>query len=369
MRRCASVLPLLALVLAGCGSTPDVLEVNDVAMARWESLSDARSRRTITRSFEAAGLRTEDYRIGPEDVVAISVFEWVLREETRILEARVSQSGHVVLPVIGVLAAAGRTTAELQQDVERILTRRSILKSPRVTVEVKEFQSKRVSVVGAVQEPGVYTLHQNATTLLDVLSLAGGPDERAGEAAYVFRTGRGVGPIRSASPVSLDLETGEAEKAKRVELRNIPPDRAVVDRVTVDLYELLELGDLSLNMVLVAGDVVHVPEAARFYVFGYVREPGGFPLKRPTTVLDAIALARGLREREASPERCILKRRTPRGEVVVPLDLKSIARGEAPNHFLRAGDIIEVQQSSGKGFLLALWDGFKSIVSIAVPIL
>jgi len=364
-----SLLPLVALAVAGCAAAPEVLEVNEAAMARWESLTDTRSRRTISRSFEAAGLRAEDYRIGPEDVLAISVFEWELREETRTLEARVSQSGCVVLPVIGMLAAGGRSTAELQQEVERILTRKKILKNPRVTVEVKEFQSKRISVVGAVQEPGVYTLHQNATTLLDVLSLAGGPDERAGEAAYVIRTGKRAGPIRAAAPVPLDLETGETEATERRERGRVPPDRAVVDRVTVDLYELLELGDLSLNMVLVDGDIVHVPEAARFYVFGYVREPGGFPLKRPTTVLDAIALARGLREREASPERCIMKRRTAAGEVVVSLDLVSIARGEAPNHFLQAGDIIEVQQSGGKGFLLGLWDGFKSIFSVGVPIL
>jgi len=116
-------------------------------------------------------------------------------------------------------------------------------------------------------------------------------------------------------------------------------------------------------MVLTDGDVVHVPEAARFYVFGYVREPGGFPLKRPTTVLDGIALARGLREKEASPENCFLKRRTHRGEQLVHLDLLSIARGEAPNLYLKPGDIIEVQQSGGKGFLLGLWDGVKSILS------
>ena len=134
----------------------------------------------------------------------------------------------------------------------------------------------------------------------------------------------------------------------------------------MDLHDLLDLGNLTLDMILVSGDIVHVPEAARFFVFGYVRESGGFPIKRPTTVLDGIAMARGLREREASPEHCVLKRRSPGGEVVIPLDLVAISRGEAPNLFLRSGDIIEVRQTSGKGFWMGIWEGVKAIFSVGM---
>jgi polysaccharide biosynthesis/export protein len=353
--------------LVACSGAPPVTEVNEAAMARWDSLTDHASRQRIQRSFQDTRLETEDYKIGPEDVLSISIFEWELREETRTLEARVSQSGYISLPVIGLFQARGRTPAQLQQDVEHILKERQVLKNPRVSVAVKEFQANRISVVGAVREPGVYTLHQNATTLLQILALAGGPDERAGQACYVMRTGMAAGPIAPVKPPRPDVETGEV--LSDVPGRIVPLDKTVVDRITVDMYELLELGNLGLNMVLVNGDIVHVPEAARFYVFGYVREPGGFLLKRPTTVLDGIALARGLREKEASPERCVLKRRTAEGESVIPLNLVEMARGTAPNQFLKAGDIVDVCQSASRGFWLGLWDGFKSMFSFGVGLL
>lgn len=358
MNRWIALLAVVASLAAGCASS-SVNEVNDVVMAKWESLCDAESRRSIAETLTTRPLRREDYRIGPEDLLAISIFEWELREETRTLEARVTQTGYVSLPVLGRLAVAGHTTAELQTEIERILRSGEILKAPRVTVDVKAFQAKRVSVVGAVREPGVYTLHRNATTLLEVLALAGGPDERAGEAVYIMRTGDRDRMSRSFVDSPFDLRA----PAPASEPSESAGGRASSERITVDLYELLELGDLGQDMVLTDGDVVHVPEAAKFFVFGYVREPGGFPLKRPTTVLDGIALARGLREKEASPEHCYLKRRTLRGEQLITLNLLTIARGEAPNLYLKPGDIIEVRQTTGKSFVLGIWDGIKSVLS------
>lgn len=348
------------LCAAGCRSAPETTEVNQVVMARWDSLTDPESRRLIACSFAAAPLESEDYRAGPDDLLAISIYEWELREEMRTLEVRVAQSGTVALPVLGVVPAAHRTPGEIQRHIEHLLQVKGILREPRVTVAVKEFESKRISVVGAVREPGVYRLRRNVTTLLDVLSLAGGPDERAGEAAYVLRTSEAAARRPRPAGLAPDAETG-AEAA-----RPAPACPAPLERITVDLYELLDLGNLALNMVLVDGDVVHVPEAGNFYVFGYVREPGGFRLKRPTTVLDAVALARGLREREASPEDCLLKRRLAGGETAIPLNLLAIARGEAPNLFLQAGDILEVRQTAGKSFLLGIWDGITSVFSIGL---
>lgn len=350
------LLPMVPLAI-GCGSAP-VSEVNEVVMAKWESLTDDASRRNILLSRQQASLKSEDYRLGPEDVLAISIFEWELREETRTLEARVSQSGCISLPVLGDIPVEGRTVSWVKARLEGILREREILKDPRVYVEMKAFQSKRVSVVGAVQEPGVYTLHQNVTTLLEVLTLAGGPDDRAGQVAHIIRHGEGSGTVRPVKEFVLDVETGCEEEGA--------PGGSVSQKTTVDLHDLLDLGNLTLDMILVSGDIVHVPEAARFFVFGYVRESGGFPIKRPTTVLDGIAMARGLREREASPEHCVLKRRSPGGEVVIPLDLVAISRGEAPNLFLRSGDIIEVRQTSGKGFWMGIWEGVKAIFSVGM---
>jgi len=355
MRRVLILLIPAIFLVTGCSST-SVEELNNVVMAKWESLTKEDDRRHIRQSMEDTPLHVEDYRIGPEDVLAISIFEWQLREETRTIAVRVSRTGVISLPVIGDLRVEGRTVTQVKSEIEEILKEQEILKMPRVSLEVKEYQSKRISVVGAVQEPGVYTLHRNVTTLLEILALAGGPDERAGQVAHILRTGNKAGLIRPRKSPAVDVETGE-------EHRGMGP---VQSSTTVDLYELLELGNLSLNMVLVSGDIVHVPEAAKFFVFGYVREPGGFAIKRPTTVLDGIALARGLREREASPEHCILKRRTPEGEMVIPLDLCAIARGEKANLFLEASDIIEVRQTPNKSFWMNLWEGFRSILTVGI---
>lgn len=339
--------------LAGCGST-EVRTLGDSAVAQWESLTDDSSRAAIRSTLEHRDLLREDYRIGPEDVLAVSIFEWELREETRTLEARVAQSGVISLPVLGSIRAVGLTADQLKQSIEDLLRDREILKAPRVSVEVKVFQSRRVSIVGAVQDPGVYTLQKNVTTLLDALALAGGPNDRAGQVAYVVR----------ASGEQHRLAGGPGLLSDRVEKMVLEANDRT--RITVDLYELMELGNLDLNMVLQHSDVLYVPEAPRFFVFGYVREPGGFPLKRPTTVLDAVATAKGLELREASPAHCSLKRRTEKGEVVMQVNLVAITQGDKPNFFLKEGDVLEVSQTTSRGFLLGVWDTLKSIVGIGV---
>ncbi len=335
------LLALALLPLAACGSTST--ETIDVAsVARWTSRTDAASRAAIRRSFEEAVHESHDYRIGPEDVLSVSIFEWELRDETRTLDVRVSRVGAIELPTIGAVVAAGRTTGDVRVAIESRLREGDILKNPRVSVEVKAYRSRRVSVVGAVREPGVYTLQTNVTTLLDVIALAGGASEQAGQVAYVIRQ---------------ELVRGRASDtvvvAEGAELR-----------VTIDLFELMELGNLDLNMVLASGDVVHIPEAEQFYVRGFVREPGGFPLKRPTTVLDAVALASGLIPREASPTSCVLKRRDASGERIIPVNLVAVSDGEEPNRYLEPGDILEVKQTARRSILLGIWDTIKAMVGV-----
>jgi len=198
----------------------------------------------------------------------------------------------------------------------------------------------------------VYTLRQNVTTLLDIVSLAGGLTQRAGGVLYVIRPSAGA----KTPPVASNAQATAQGKAPGAQGQTIK----------VDLYELLEKGDLSLNMVLESGDVVNVPEAPTFSVIGFVRDPGSFPLKKPTTVLEGIALARGLMEEEASPEACLLKRVTAEGEVVMPLNLVAIARGENPNLFLQPNDILAVQQTAQHKAFLDTMSFLKSVVNVGV---
>ena len=167
----------------------------------------------------------------------------------------------------------------------------------------------------------------------------GGPDARAGQVTYVIRDIRPeVSSNAGAAPAGLPFDLG----AKEV--------------ISIDLYELLELGDLSLNVLVGDGDVVNVPEAKRFPVIGFARDPGSFALKKPTTVLEGIAMARGFQEVEASKRDCVVKRKTPDGEYIIPVDLVDVAQGKAPNFYLQPDDIIYVRQTTLRRTLLYTYD-------------
>ena len=94
--------------------------------------------------------------------------------------------------------------------------------------------------------------------------------------------------------------------------------------ISSDLCELLELGDLRLNVLVGNGDVVGLPEAKLFHVIGFAGDPGSFSLKKPTPVFEGIAVARGFQEVEASKKKCAEKRKTPEGEHIIPVDLVAV---------------------------------------------
>jgi len=264
------------------------------------SFSDAASRQLAVESRKLLKDRGTDYRVGPEDILEVSIFEWEQRGETRTLDVRVTETGVIALPVVGDLKVEGLTAEQIKDLLERQLREGGILKIPRVSVLVKEFRSKRVAVVGAVQEPGVYTLRQNVATLLDLLTLAGGVTDHAGQVLYVI-------PAASTAAGQAVQVPPEAQAANTQSGVPSPQSRPVI---AVDLYELLEEGSQELNVVVQSGDMINVPLAREFAVLGYVKRPGRFPLTRRTNVMEAIAQAEGLREHEASASCCVLKRQT-----------------------------------------------------------
>jgi polysaccharide export outer membrane protein len=123
------------------------------------------------------------YRVGPMDVLDITVFQ--VPDLTRSVQ--VDAAGQIILPLIGSVNAAGKTVTELQEDVSARL-REKYLQSPEVTIYVKEFASQKVTVEGAVVQPGVYPI-TGRTTLLQAVAMARGPDRVANESrVVVFRT-------------------------------------------------------------------------------------------------------------------------------------------------------------------------------------
>jgi polysaccharide export outer membrane protein len=351
----------LVVIMAGC-TGPAAHRVNVAAFAARPSYSNEQSRGAVRRSFEAGTVRNEDYRIGPGDLIEVSVFEWELRGETRTASFRVAESGIISLPVVGNIEVGGLTVAQVREHIEKELKSGGYIKAPRVTVNVVEFRSKKVAVVGAVNDPGVYVLHENATSLLDVLSLAGGVGDEAGQVAHVTLGEKSMNGQNEAegSPSEPGRPAGESAKEKR--------DTSNEQVVSVDLYQLLETGDMQLNMVLQDGDTVYVPKAKSISVLGYVEQPGSFPLSKPVRVLDAIAMANGIIEEKASPKACILKRNAADGEKTIALDLTRIARGKDPNQYLQPYDVIVVRQTSSKRVLTGVKDFFRYIFNFSYAV-
>ncbi|MFT7515412.1 MAG: protein involved in polysaccharide export with SLBB domain, partial [Candidatus Omnitrophota bacterium] len=197
---------------------------------------------------------------------------------------------------------------------------------------VSEYRSRQIGAIGAVNSPGVYAIRENVVTLTDFLSLAGGPATDAASVAYILRPA---------------------------------PDGSEPLKITVDLDELFKTRRTELDAVLLAGDVVYVPVAPFVYVYGAVLQPGAIGLKKPTTFLEAIALAGGF-EREADSERVRLKRKT-RGvrEESIYVNVNKIETGTKLDPYLHEGDIIIVSESPSKNFAHGLWEIFRSVLSVS----
>ena len=146
-----------------------------------------------------------DYRIGPQDTLDISVDQ--LAELTKTVQ--VDTGGHVLLPLIGQVQASGRTTAELSQDIATAL-KKKYMKDPQVVVSLKEGQGQKITIDGAVVQPGVYPL-AGPTTLLQAVSLAKGPDPKLAniKRVAIFRT---IGGTRRQAFYDLSqVRSGKAE--------------------------------------------------------------------------------------------------------------------------------------------------------------
>jgi polysaccharide export outer membrane protein len=120
----------------------------------------------------AAPAAASDYRIGPQDTLEIDVFQ--LNDLNRTVQ--VDSGGQILLPLLGQVPAAGKTSKELSNDIAAQLGDK-YLNNPQVTVVVKDAQGQRITVDGAVTQPGVYSL-TGPTTLMQAVALAKGPDTK-----------------------------------------------------------------------------------------------------------------------------------------------------------------------------------------------
>ena len=307
-----------------------------------------RLRQLVRADPEASPADSAKYRIGPDDVLDINVF--AAPELNR--QVRVSSGGEISLPLLGQVRTAGLTPVELESRLQDLL-HRTYMKDPHVSVFVRDLQSHPVSVMGAVKTPGVFQL-RGPRTLLEVLSLAGGLSEDAGDTAIIMR---GAGASNESSQEN--RATPEDSPRFSLDLRDASSSNLHLDQsarspetaVQVNLKDLLDSADPRYNPPVCPGDVVKVTRAGVVYVLGEVRKPGGFALKasEKLSVLQAVALSEGLTHTAAKSGARVIRTDPETGErKEFGIDLNKIMKGKDPDIVLESRDIVFVPNSAAK---------------------
>ena len=269
------------------------------------------------------------YLVGSDDLLDIDAYNVDELKKT----VRVNSEGNIALPLVGIISVKGLTTSE----IERLITRKleKYIGETVVTVFVKEYKSQRISVVGAVRAPQIFAV-TGQRYLIDMLLMAGGLLPEAGNICYVIRP----------------------------TVRNSPNSKAAT--VIIDLEELLENGNFSLNIPVFAGDVINVPKGGVIFIDGAVNSPGAFSIRGKMTLVQAMTMAKGLTD-TADPGDVRIFRENKNGEKdIITVDYKAMRAGEKTDILVAENDIIIVPESGIKNFFSGFAKTVRGAMSFGV---
>jgi polysaccharide export outer membrane protein len=290
-------------------------------------LAGAQSSSDAAGKSPDAATALEDYKIGPGDVLVVSVTD----APEFGGKFRVTDTGVIELPgVPRQIRAEDRSPAELAHVIREALMEAKQLRNPLVSVFVEEFHGRTFTVLGAVAKPSVYPIVKR-TNVLEALSLAGGALPNSGNTVTIVRgsasaeaTGTAVGSVQIAR--MSDLMSGK-ESSAIAEIKN--------------------------------GDVISVSAAQVIYVVGAVIKPGGYPMSDPSSgvsVVQAVALAAGLKS-VASHHALIVRQSTnDQARVEIPVDIDLMMAGKTTDAQLAPNDILFIPTSGTKQTLKVLGD-------------
>jgi polysaccharide export outer membrane protein len=255
---------------------------------------------TATPAAAPAG---SDYRVGPQDVLNITVFG----EPQLSGKFKVDNDGTFPFQYLGRVKADDLTVTEIEANLKKDLAE-GYLKSPQVSVDIDSYHSQNVYVMGEVRSPNKISLPGNST-LADVLALAGSVTATAGHWVWIHHARPGVvlgGPTVMDDSAQADI---------KVNLNDIQSGKAASIRIE-------------------DGDTIYVPKAERIYVTGQVRTPGAFPYDEDMTIFTAISLAGGINDK-GSNSRIKVRRVDKKTGKQIEVDAK-------PEDTLQPGDQVNV---------------------------
>lgn len=311
----------------------DIVTITPELVATYRREIDGMSAKGANPALRAE-LENYQYHVGPGDVLNIIVYDHPELTIPAGSERSATESGTVVhadgsiyYPYIGRIDVEGKTVNQIR----RILTNQlaTFITDPQIEVSVAAYLSKRVYVSGAVGNPGMLPVTNMPLTVLDAISQAGGATDLANWHNIVLN------------------RNGEEYR--------------------LSLFEMLREGDLSQNMLLRPGDVLHVPSAENqsIAVMGQVRNPGSLPVgNERVTLTTALARAGGVIETRAEPSGIFVIRSQPPGSekmaTVYQLDISNAVALNMGSYFpLQPQDVVYVTAAP-----LARWN---NVISLLLP--
>ena len=268
------------------------------------------------------------YVLGPNDQISVHVLHL---EEIGSQPIRIDMQGYINVALAGRIHAGGMTVTLLENAIAERL--KSYLLNPTVSVTIVEYHSQPVSILGAVNKPGVHQL-QGQMNLFEALSLADGLRSDAGDQIKITRHKEwGALPL----------------------LGTVTDPSGEYTIGSVSTKSIMEAANPEENIELKPNDVISVPKAKLVYIIGSVRRPGGFALNERDTisVLQAISLAEGL-EKTASPGKAVILRNANgvAHDAEVPINVHSILSGKSKDMQLNANDILFIPDSRAKAIAM-----------------
>jgi polysaccharide biosynthesis/export protein len=345
------------LLLAGCGAARGPAPAAAAAESVGLTGSADRDRLAALVSARTSLGRYEGYRIGADDLLDIRIPDLLDTADSGLRSwrspggsvegsplfdqgVRVAATGDVSLPLIGTVAAEGRTPRELEAEIAQRLIDAGILRAPQVSVSVAEYRSGVVAVIGSVQRPGLYPLTRPGATLFDLVWAAGGPTLDAGRLVdFVPATAPGESPT---PPIRLDLEALTRESG-----RPAP----------------------TLDPPVVPGDVISIAPAGRVQVDGWVDKPGSYPITRGLTVTGAVAAAGGQLFAADRRQATISRPTGIGGPQRFTVDLDAVGRGEGADLAIIDGDVIHLPAAPARLVPWAVWMVARDLVHIGGSVL
>lgn len=211
-----------------------------------------------------------DYLMGTGDVLRITVYG----QPDLTTEARVGENGNITFPLIGEIKLAGRSPAQGETEISQRLSKGGFILKPFVSLNVVQYRSQQISVLGRVNRPGKFTL-EKISRMTDALALAGGIIIDGADTVTLVRT-------RDGKPEYSDI----------------------------DVIALFKEGGEASNVLIQDGDILNVARQHVFYIYGEVQRPGAFRLEQNMSVVQALTMGGGVTARGTQRGIKILRRDT-----------------------------------------------------------